>query len=515
AELYETKTVSATRSQLQYAGLYDLNTALSPASVPFSSSNAGGSSHWGLISYIGRFNYDYKKKYLLEALGRRDGSSRFDAGYQWANFYGVSGGWRISEEGFMKGIKQISELKVRASYGQTGGLGGSGLLGNYDYVSTIGVGTALFGSTPALQNTSYVSSITTNSKTWETMKNTDIALEFGLFQNHLTGYFDLFEKRNIGMLIRLVYPTVLGGASPATNSGDLKTTGWEMAVGWKDTKGDFTYNLGFTLSNSKNVITSYAGANTWAAGKYTTPREGYPLNSLYVYKTDGYFKTQSEANAYYGSYGASGNAGGYNGITNTFHPGDLKVLDLDKDGKITATGNGASGSGDTYFYGDADPHYTFGVNLGLQWKGFDFSAFIQGVAQWNILRSGNARAPFFRSYLNVNTSYIGKTWTPTNTNAEYPRLSFDNNINNWNWQYNDVNIQKLRYARLKSLTIGYTLPKSISSKFKSDRTRIYFSGNDLFEITSVKDGFDPERGESSDNSYPFFRTWSFGLNIGF
>lgn len=262
------------------------------------------------------------------------------------------------------------------------------------------------------------------------------------------------------------------------------------------------------------MVTSYAGKDTWVAGKNAI-RQGYPLNALFLYKTDGYFKTQEEVTAYMAKYGASGDAASYTGVTNTFHPGDLKRVDLDGDGRITTTGTGVKGSGDVSYYGDANPHYTFGFNLGAQWNGFDFGAFIQGVAKWNILRTGNARAPFFRNYLNVNTTYIGKTWSAENTDAAYPRLSFDNNINNWNWQNNDVNVQNLRYARLKSLVIGYTIPVSLTSVIKMEKARLYFSGNDLFEITSVKDGFDPERGESSDNSYPFFRTWSFGLDITF
>ena len=515
AELYESKTVSATRSQLQYDGLYDLNTAISPATVSYSSENSGGSYHWGLVSYFTRINYDYKRKYLLEFLGRRDGSSRFDVNNRWSNFYGVSGGWRITEESFMQRFDWLNELKLKAGYGETGG---QASLGNYDYLALIGAGTALFGSTPALQGTGYLSGITTNQRTWERMAKKNIAAEFGVLNNRLTGTVEVFENKNIGMLIRVVYPSILGGQAPTTNSGTLRTRGWELTLNWKDRVGEVDYNIGFNLFNAKNTVLSYAGANTWAEGKYTTPREGYPLNSLYVYKTDGYFQTQQEANDYFAKYGASGRVATYNGgagATNVLRPGDFKVVDLDGDGKITATGTGLKGSGDLYYYGDADPHYSFGINMGAQWHGFDFSAFIQGVYKWNILRVGNARAPFFRNYLDVNTTYIGKTWTPDNPDAKYPRLSFDSNINNWNWQFNDRNVQNLRYARLKSLVIGYTLPKFISSKIRADRARVFFAGNDLFELTSVKDGFDPERGESADNSYPFFRTWSFGFNLTF
>lgn len=515
AELSETRSLNASRSQLQYEGLYDINTAISPTTASFTGLNSGGASHWGLVSYFTRVNYDYKRKYLLEFLGRRDGSSRFDVSNRWSNFYGVSGGWRITEEKFMERATWLNELKLKAGYGETGG---QASLGNYDYLALIGTGTALFGSTPALQPTGFLNGITTNQRTWERMVKKNIALEFGTLNNRLSGVFEMFENKNVGMLIRVVYPTTLGGSAPTTNSGTLRTRGWELTLNWKDKVGEVQYNVGFNLFNAKNTVLSYAGANTWAEGKYTTPREGYPLNSLYVYKTDGYFATQQEANDYFARYGSTGRVATYSGgagATNVLRPGDLKVVDLDGDNKITATGTGAKGSGDLYFYGDADPHYQFGVNLGAQWRGFDFGAFIQGVYKWNILRTGNGRAPFFRNYLNVNTTYIGKTWTPDNTGAPLPRLSFDANVNNWNWQFNDVNVQNLRYARLKMLVIGYTLPRSISSRIKSERARVFFSGNDLFELTSVRDGFDPERGESSDNSYPFFRTWSFGVNLTF
>lgn len=514
AELSETKLISASRSQLQFDGLYDINTAISPSTASYAGLNSGGSSHWGLVSYIGRANYDFRKKYLLELLGRRDGSSRFQTGYRWASFYSVSGGWRITEEAFMKGSRWLNDLKLRGSYGETGGQANIGL---YDYIATVNVnGTALFGATPVLQGTAYLAGITTNQRSWERMVNKNIGVDFSALGNRLSGSFDLYEKKNVGMLIALVYPSVLGGTAPTTNNGTFRTRGWELALRWDGStpNGKLRYNIGFNLSDNKTLVTSYAGKDTWVAGKNTV-REGYPVGALFLYKTLGYFKTEEEVTAWMAKYGATGEASNYTGVTNTFHPGDLIRADLDGDGKISATGNGRKGSGDVYYYGDSNPHYTFGFNLGTQWNGIDFSAFIQGVAKWNILRTGNARAPFFRNYLNVNTTYIGKTWTQENPDAGYPRLSFDNNINNWNWQNNDVNVQNLRYARLKSLVIGYTIPAMLTTRAKIGRARIYFSGNDLFELTSVKDGFDPERGESSDNSYPFFRTWSFGLDISF
>lgn len=514
AELTENKSLVAGRDNLQFPGLYDLNTAYSsdPTTGLNVQSNSGGSNHVGLVSYISRANYNYKQKYLLEVLGRRDGSSRFHPDFRWANFYGVSGGWVITQEKFMEKLKGINNLKIRGSYGETGGQAN---IGNYDYISAVTTtGTALFGQTPSLQGTASAASSISLTRTWERMVNKNIGLDIALLDNKLTASFDVFEKRNIGMLIDITYPQVYGATAPKSNSGELKTSGWEFSMNWKASAGEVKYNIGFQLSDNQTNLISMQGRDTWGAGKIAL-RQGYPLNALFVYKTDGYFTNNDDVNAYYAKYGGFDNLSAMTGATTRLRPGDLKIVDLDGNNKISATGDGKPGSGDVYFYGDANPHYTFGINLGLQWKGLDFSSFIQGVGQQNILRSGNARAPFFRNYLNINTTYIDKTWTAENPNAEFPRISFDATRNNWNWQTNDVNIQNLQYARLKALVLGYTLPKHISSKIKSDRIRFYFSGNDLFEITSVKDGFDPERGESSDSTYPFARTWSLGLDISF
>lgn len=504
-EFTDTKAVTAGRTNLLYDGLYALNTATS-----LNATNSGSENQVGLVSYIARFNYNYKEKYIFEALGRRDGSSRFDPTYQWANFYNLSGGWVLSQENFLKQVRFINYLKIRADYGQTGG---QASLGPYDYISTVNAtGTALFGSAPALQQIATLG-IATNLRTWERMENKNIGLDYTVLNNKLTGSIDVYQRTNIGMLIGLVYPTVLGATAPTTNSGDLRVRGWEFSTNWKDKAGQVFYNIGFNISNNQNVVTSYAGKDSWNAG-VTAIRQGYPLNSLFVYKTAGYFQTQAEVNAYYAEYGNRGNLSAMTG-NSVLRPGDLKVVDLDGDGTISPTGNGKKGSGDVYYYGDTAPHYTFGMNLGLRWKWFDFSTFIQGQLRQYILRTGNTEGPFFRNYVNVNTTYIGKTWTPQDPNAEYPRLSFDNNRNGWNWSNNDVNVQNERYARVKSLILGYTLPKDMLGKLDLSRVRVYFSGSDLFLLSSVKDGFDPERGTSADSSYPLFRTFSLGLDVAF
>ena len=164
--------------------------------------------------------------------------------------------------------------------------------------------------------------------------------------------------------------------------------------------------------------------------------------------------------------------------------------------------------------GDANPHYMFGVTIGANWKGFDFNAMFQGVGKQYIMRQGWMAYPFSAGYTNQNPSFIGKTWTEENPNAEYPRLTVYKDRAAWNYANNDFMLQNNRYVRLKSLVFGYTLPKEWTTKVKLQKVRVYFSGNDLWEATSIKDGFDPEMGEMAQNSgYPFSRTWSFGLNV--
>ena len=166
--------------------------------------------------------------------------------------------------------------------------------------------------------------------------------------------------------------------------------------------------------------------------------------------------------------------------------------------------------------GDGDPHYVFGINLGGSWKGFDVSAMFQGVGKQYIMRTGWMSFPFATIYSNQNPTFLGKTWTTENPNAEYPRLTTQTVRAAWNYGNNDFMLQNSRYMRLKSLIVGYTLPQQWTRKVKLEKVRVYFSGNDLWEMTSIKDGFDPEMGEVSQISgYPFYRTWSFGVNIGF
>jgi len=189
-------------------------------------------------------------------------------------------------------------------------------------------------------------------------------------------------------------------------------------------------------------------------------------------------------------------------------------VDVAGTGNITSIGNEKSS---LVYKGDGTPHFVFGLNMGASWKGFDLSAFFQGQFKQSIMRSSWMAFPFQAIYSNQNPAFLGKTWTTSNPNALFPRLTVNPSRAAWNYANNDFMLQNNRYIRLKALIVGYTVPQKIAARMKLTRVRVYFSGNDLWETAHIKDGFDPEMGEASvdNNGYPYARTWSFGLNVGF
>ena len=506
AEKNEDKNLYGYRRGFEDYGVYDLNLG----SVENLVEATGGAGHWGLYSYLTRFTYDYQTKYLLELTGRRDGSSKFSKDNRWSNFGSVQAGWVISNEKFFESIKHISFLKLRGSYGEMGNQVG---IGNYDYISGIGFGNAVFGYDAAYQTSAYVNGLTSRNRTWERVKDLTVGVDFSLFDSKLSGSYSYFNKKNDGMFIEVNYPDVLGGTAPKSNDGILKSKGWELSLNWNDTIGeDFRYSIGANMSDARNKIVSMKNATVitsgLTAGSSSNPHvESYPVGAYFLYETDGFFQSQEEVDAYYAAYGGKGNLASLNTDQTRLRPGDTKIVDRD--------GNGTIDADDLKFMGDSAPHYVYGLNLGANYKNFDFTAFFQGVMDQNVLRTGYTAFPFYTLYTNQTTSYIGKTWTEENPDAAYPRMTSNTTRARWNWQYNDFALQNNRYIRLKSLVVGYTLRDVKISSFTLNKLRFYFTGNDLFEFTSIKDGYDPEFGESSNSIYPYNRTYALGVNVSF
>ncbi len=508
AEKNNNKNLWAARETYSATDVYDINLGEGEQR------NSGGKSHNGTFSYIAKVNYNYADRYLLEIMARRDGNSKFAKGHKFKNFASASAGWIFTDEEFLKVITPVVNFgKLRASYGSSGNDVG---LGNYDYTSTISQGQSVLGNPAQLVTSSSLtnSGLISLTRTWEKVEQKNVGIDLHFLNSRLTASFDYFVKDNKGMLTNVTYPSILGGTAPKTNSGHLNVKGWELTLSWRDHIKDFNYGISFNMSNSKSLLMDMEGADTYSAGKNKSVN-GYPLNSWFVYRTDGYFANQEEVDRYYALYGAKGGAlaNVMQGSTYELRPGDTKRLDLNGDYMITDNGSQDS---DLQFVGDGDPHYVFGINLNAEWKGFDLTAFFQGHAKQIIMRSGYMAYPFSTQYTNQNVNFVGQTWTEENPDARYPRLTSYYQRAQWNYANNDFMLQNNRYLRLKSLIIGYSLPKKLIQKLGLQKFRVYFSGDDLWEATSIQDGYDPEMGEASNSSgYPFARTWSFGVNVTF
>ena len=458
---------------------------------------------WTINSFFSRVNYTFKNRYIIEGTLRADGSSRFDPDHRWGYFPGVNAAWRLGEEGFMKNLNLFDDLKVRASYGEMGNQSGIGL---YEYLQLISLSSDYYpfgGGTKGQMAKS--GNIVSTSRTWETIQTTNIGLDFATLKNRLYGSFDYFWKENKNMLIPKTYPSMLGADAPSTNSGHLSIRGWEVALGWRDQINDFSYSVRFNLSDARNQVVERVGSNLIKLGLNETPTD-YPLNSFFGYEFDGIIQNEQELKDYIARFPNGG-------IPGDLSVGDAKYKDLDGDGKLSVLGDGKEGSGDVKYLGDKNPRYNFGMNLSAAYKGFDFSAFIQGVGRRTMFLEGEASKPMAEAWFQSAAYWYGKTWTAERTDAQYPAIT-STSKRGYNYYYSTNTKHNVGYARLKNLQLGYTIPSSVTAKIGLQKLRVYFSGEDLFEIHNTPGGWDPEE-DGQITSYPFARNYSFGVNVVF
>ncbi|WP_460432573.1 TonB-dependent receptor [Arachidicoccus ginsenosidivorans] len=451
---------------------------------------------WAMGSYFGRFNYDYKDKYLFEANLRYDGSSRLSPESRWSAFPSFSAGWNLAKEDFIKNaLPFVSTLKLRASWGR---LGNGSVLGLYDYIPLLSVGTDLDFNDQKTQYL-YQNELASSTKTWEIVQTSNIGLDLGLLSNRLNITADYYIKKNKNMLAQLPLPAIIGIDVPAINVGELKTWGWEFNAQWKDNFRNGSYQIGFNISNDQNKLIKYSGQNSIGTGGTIDLLQGYALNTIWGYKTDGYYQNADD----YANYGVQS----FNNAN--VGPGDVKYLDLDGNKKIDAGGGTPEDPGDLVYLGTANGHYLYGLNLGVNWKGFDFSAFFQGVGQRKFLIDASTMNPL-NATSNMPWSIMMDRWTPDNRNAYFPR---EYQGSNFNFEPSDKWLQNGAYIRLKNVQLGYSVPlkKSIIQ-----RLRVYVSGQDLWEHTKVLSVFDPEVPNGVQAAaYPFYRVVAFGLNMTF
>jgi hypothetical protein len=318
-------------------------------------------------------------------------------------------------------------------------------------------------------------------------------------QNRLSITADYYVKRNKDMLASLNVPNIIGIGVGSVNIGELKSWGTELDVKWRDRIGKLEYRLGFNVSDNQNELVKYDGRNSIGNGGVVGLLEGYPLNSVWGYKTAGYFQSVDEAEKY---------------KTNVKYPffanytaGDIKYLDLNGDGVISPGAGTPENAGDLVLLGTTNARYTYGFDVGASWKGIDFSIFLQGAARRRFLISEETLSPILGTADMPWTIHMDR-WTPENPNALFPRMY---QTSAHNFRPSDKWSQNGNYLRLKNVQIGYTLP--IKNRHV-EGIKVYVSGQDLWESTKVLEVFDPEVGNNvGATAYPFYRTVSFGLNV--
>ncbi len=476
--------------------------------------NKNNKTKWqtSILSYFGRFNYDYDKRYLFELNARYDGGvSKFQPENRWDFFWGgTSLGWRIQQESFLRDANWLHDLKLRLSYAEVGNQSG---VGNYDGVIFYNLETGS-GAYLGSNKVSYIKTngeLATKARKWERVKNYNVALDFGFLGGNLSGTIDLFMKRNNNMLIEVTYPAILGDKAPMANAGKFKTWGGiDGQLTYRGKIGEVDYHAGGTLTFARDKLTDIGGTTVIKSG-YIAEMQGYPLKSVFGLRYAGKIQNEEELAAYKAKYYNNNSIG----MPSNLRVGDNMYCDENGDGVLDEN--------DYIHLGSDTPEISYSFNAGVAYKGFDINVVFQGAANRFVYRGiDNWTVPFRANYTNTITSSIGNTWNENNRDAYYAPYTNDTNINNYNYQASTLTAQDGRYIRLKNITVGYTFPYKLLMKTKAiQAARIYVTGADLWETTKIKDGWDPEAVTDSGSSakgvkrYPFTRNFTFGLNLTF
>ncbi|MGX5816590.1 TonB-dependent receptor [Chitinophaga lutea] len=454
-----------------------------------------------VASLFGRLNYNYDERYLLEAIIRRDGSSRFGQNNKYGVFPSFSLGWVLSKEAFFPQNTFIDLLKLRGGYGVVG----TDNIGDGAFLATIGSGRnySLGNGDVAAPGSSPNAPANPNLK-WEETQQTNIGME-GLLFNHLTFQFDWFRKATKDILMNPPIPWYMGAVgNPAANVGSMQNAGVELELGYNNDLGEVNFSVNGNVSYMKNKVTflgdnvkilTLGAANFQNMGAITRAQVGRPFNAFYMFETAGVFQNQAEIDAYVNKDGTK--------IQPAAKPGDFRWVDKNGDGKIT--------DDDKDFIGNPTPNWSFGLTLNAAWKNFDIVMFIQGAAG-NEIFQGLRRLDITNA--NWSTRVLDR-WHGEGTSNTHPRVGTSDPNKNFT-NPSDFYLSRGDYARMKVLQIGYTLPTSLVSRAGLSRVRVHIMSENLFTITKYT-GYDPEIGGgvlSIDRGiYPQARTFMLGLNV--
>ena len=468
-------------------------------------------NEYALRGLFYRVNYSYKDRYMVEANGRYDGTSRFPKNNRFGFFPSFSGGWRISEESFMAGTRSVlSNLKFRASWGSIGNqiiLLSDGTPDNYPYIPEMAPGLTNWlvdGKRPTTLSTP---AMVSNAFTWEKVYTLDFGVDFGFFDNRLNGTFDWYRRDTKGMLAPgMDLPWVVGVAAAKQNAADLKTYGWELELNWRDRIKDFSYRIGFNLYDSQSEITKFNN-ETNLLGTY---RKGQKIGEIWGYVTDRFYREDD--------FNADGTL--KEGIpipkgVGKVYPGDVLYKNFDDDASTIWTGKGtADDPGDQRIIGNSTPRFHYGINAGLSWKGFDLSIFLRGVGKRDFWRTDQIAWPtgtwgsLFKETLNF--------WTPEHTDAYFPRVYANNGVNTGSNRWKQTKyLANAAYVKLQNITLSYTLPKTWSKQVYFDEVKVFFSGENLHTWDHLPEGLESDMLSKGAWEYPFMKKFSLGFNVTF
>ena len=473
----------------------------------------GSGEGFSLVSFFGKANYTYADKYMASFTIRRDGSSRFGSNNQYGTFPSVSVGWRLTQENFMKKTNGwLDDLKVRYSWGQTGNQEISNTARYTLYRAVVSTGlweSGAAGSTYDIKGTNgglildngYVRSQRGNDDIkWETTTQHNIGVDFALLRNEVYGSFDWFHKKTTDILLFMDGIASMGeGASQWINAGEVKNVGWEVSLGYRHKLANgFSWDINGNISRFTNEITKLpetVAANGRFGGNGVKSVVGHPMGAQVGYVADGIFKSQEEIDNHAVQEGA--------GL------GRIRWKDLNGDGKITEA--------DQDWIYNPTPDFTWGLNIYLQYKDFDFTMFWQGVQGVDVDCRGFKSQTDFWANSNINVPYLNKgvraldAWSPSNPGSDIPALTTADNNNEG--RVSSYYIENGSFAKLRTIQLGYNLPKTFTDKIRMDRLRLYISAQNLVTIKSSKfSGVDPE---NPGFNYPIPLNLTFGLNVGF
>ena len=476
----------------------------------------GKNDEWATMGMFGRLNYDYQGKYLVEGSLRYDGSSRFLRDNRWVWSPSFSLGWNIARENFWKPIEQyVNLLKFRFSWGK---LGNQNTDSWYPFYSTMGysnqAGQWLVNGTK--QNIASMPALVSSTLTWEKNRTTNFGIDWGAFNNRLTGTLELFTRKTYDMVGPAPeLPAILGASAPKVNNLDMTSRGFDLQISWRDRIKDFNYGVSLTMTDSRIKIDKYPNPSKTLSQTYY---KGAYLGDIWGYTTVGIAKTDEEMAEHLKKADQSALGSGW-------AAGDIMYADLDGDGKVNGGEGTADKPGDKRIIGNSTPRYNFGLNLTAAWKGFDLKVFFQGTLKrdyapgsgdavfWGAGGIGKWQATGFEQHLdyfrNDPNDPLG-----LNLDSYYPRANWNGNRNN---QVQTRYLQNAAYCRLKNLTIGYTIPQNITRRFYVQNLRVFFSAENLFTITSFTDLGDPEiidaGGWGFSKTYPLTKNFAFGVSV--